>query len=140
MPYCKSFWDINGFPSEEKMVEEFAEQPLSKAQIRAMHSTAYIINQGIKLFGWDEYKRNFLNASGKVIVLPGLTMLNSKHLSQNIGNDMEHNSCPQIHSLAMHYKMADGETLVKTIGKTFQISGRVIGRILWYAGTTFNDQ
>lgn len=140
LPYCKSFWDLNSFPSAEKMEAEFAEQPLSKTQIRALHSTAYIINQGTKLFGWDEYKRNFLNSSGKLIALPGLTLLSSKHLSQNIGNVLEHNSCPKIHSLALHYKMIDGDNLVETIGKSFQISPKVIGRILWYAATTFDDQ
>lgn len=140
MPYCQSFWDLNNFPLEEKMEAKFAELPLSKTQVRALHSAAYIINQGSRLFGWDEYKRNFLSSSGKLIALPGLTLLNSKHLSQNIGNVLEHNSCPKLHSLAIHYKMQDAENFVNTIGKNFQISKRVIGRILWYAATTFDDQ
>lgn len=137
-PYQSSFWDLNNFPSEEKMQDVFEEFYVEKDQRKSIHDAAYIINQGVKLFGWDDYRNNFLNCYSKLAVLPGLGLAGAKRLDSNIGGMYCPDDNQKLYDLAISLGFEDAKALCMAIQKHFQMSWRTIGTILWYSVVTFD--
>lgn len=136
-PYCHAFWDLNNFPTKDKMEGIFQKFNLSDEQFSSIHKTASIVSQGIRLFGWDRYRNNFLSSPGKLTALPGLGLTGAKVLSINIGGEYDPDSYQCLHNLALRFKFRHAEEMCKTLQKNFPMSIRTIGTILWYSTNTF---
>lgn len=102
-----------------------------------IYQCANILNRGIKLFGWDEYKGNFLSSPEKLCVLPGLNITGSRHLSRNLGVLNEVVSSAQLQQLASHWGFPDCASLCKTVQQNVALQPKVIEMIFWYAAHTF---
>jgi len=137
-PYNGSFWDLNNFPSKEKMRDLLEEFYLDEKQFEDIHATAYIVNQGIKLFGWDKYRNNFLNSPGKLLALPGLGLSGANQLSYNIGGAYSPDDNCKLYNLAISLGFDDAKALLMAIQKNFSMSWRTIGTVLWYSAVTFD--
>lgn len=134
-PFYQSFWDLNNFPKEEiSKAKEF-----TKDKYDAIHHTASIMNRGIKLFGWDKYRDNFLNTPGKLCALPLLQIGGAKHLSRNVGSNNELLESQRLYPLVKRWGFDSSEELCKSIQKHVPMSLKVIEMILWYSAVTFES-
>jgi len=137
-PYNASFWDGNNFPNKEKMRFLLEEFNLYEKEFENIHATAYIVNQGIKLFGWHKYRNNFLSSSGKLLALPGLGLSGAVQLSYNICEEYSPNDNFKLYNLAISLGFDDARTLLMALQKNFLMSWRTMGTILWYSAVTFD--
>lgn len=133
-PYYQSFWDLNNFPKVEvPRVSEYTDQ------YESLHKTASIMNRGIKLFGWDKYRDNFLNTPAKLCVLPSLQISGASHLSRNVGSIGDVLGERRLYPLVKHWGFDSSEALCKEIQKYTPMSLKVIELILWYSAVTFES-
>jgi hypothetical protein len=132
-PYFKSLWDLNSLPQLDDLKSRVLLINNEPAKIEAIHNCANIINRGIKLFGWEKYRSNFLNTPEKLSVLPMLGIVGGKNLfaSITIYNDVV--GYPRLHNLAEHWGFADTKALCEAIAKRIALPLRIIELILWYA-------
>lgn len=136
-PFYNSFWDLNNFPKEELVKDWIVSVNKSEKKFDQLYRCASIINRGIKLFGWDEYKNNFLSSQEKLYVLPGVGASGARHLSRNVGISNEVISSAQLQSLASHWDFPDCQSLCSAIQKNIALQPKVIEMVLWYAAHTF---
>jgi hypothetical protein len=141
-PYYHSFWDLNNFPKSAEIVEKiyrdlFDNKNVPVEKVDSLIQCASIINRGIKLFGWDRYKDNFLNTPEKLCVLPMLGITGAKQLSRNVGASSEIISTARCHELAVHWGFDDSRSLCTAIQKYIPMQLKIIELILWYSATTF---
>lgn len=136
-PFYNSFWDLNNVPSVED-VQDILPLLNNEKKFKAIYDCAGIINRGIKLFGWDRYKDNFLNTPERLCVLPMIGILGAKRLSRNIGLSSEVISSAQLHRLAVHWGFTDSKELCTAIQQKIAMQAHVIEMILWYAAHTFD--
>jgi len=133
--FSSSFRDINYFPTYDVVVNNF--QILAPDKIKAINRCAYIINQGIKLFGWETYKDNYLNNIDKLCMLPMIASVEAEKLGQNIG--IKELSYPPILALLSEkLGFVSPNFLYVEIQKKVPFSLRLIELILWYSAITFN--
>ncbi len=138
-PYSHSFWDLNNFPKQEKM-EPKVVPLLGMKKFQSIHKCADIISRGIKLFGWDKYRDNFLDCPERLVVLPGLSISMSKTLSRNIGIFDDVISSTRLYHLALHWGFDDTVQMCRAIQYKVPIQLKLIELILWYASSTFDLQ
>lgn len=138
-PFYHSFWDLNNFPKEDDIKIKVLETIHNEKKFKAMYDCAFIMNQGIKLFGWDRYKDNFLNSPEKLCVLPMIQMKGAKILSRNVGASSDVISSARLHPLAVHWGFEDSKSLCLAIRQNVEMQLKVIEVILWYAASTFED-
>lgn len=133
----KGLHDAGNVPQFD-IVDEIFGDVVSEKKLLAIYKCAHIINQGIKLFGWDEYKENYLNATAKLCVLPMIGIYGAEKLGQSIG--INGISCPTIlHTLASKQGFNQPKDLYKAIQKKVPYQLRTIEIILWYAAISFNN-
>lgn len=135
-PFYNSFWDLNKLPSVEE-VHDILPIVGSEKKFKAIYDCAGIINRGIKLFGWDRYKDNFLNTPERLCVLPVIGFSGARRLSRNIGLSSDVISSAQLHRLAGHWGFGDSKELCAAIQKNVAMQMQVIEMIMWYAAHTF---
>lgn len=135
-PFYHSFWDLNSFPREK-----FISENISPYEIKydAIYRCASIVNRGIKLFGWDHYKDNFLDTPEKLSALPHIGIAGANQLTRNIGLEAEVISHSRLYDLAMRWEFDDTISLCKAIQKFIPMQLKVIELILWYTVTTFEN-
>src|SRR5258708_10242687 len=66
IPFYRSFWDLNNFHKQEEITENILSIIHNEQKCQAIYRGAHIINQGIKLYGWDRYRDNFLSTVSKL--------------------------------------------------------------------------
>jgi len=136
--FYNSFWDLNNFPSQDEMKDWIVNVNNNEKKFNQLYGCASIINRGIKLFGWDEYKHNFLSSQEKLCVLPGIGASGAQHLSRNVGISHQVISSAQLQLLANHWGFPDSAALCSTIQKNIAMQPKVIEMVLWYAAHTFD--
>jgi hypothetical protein len=137
--FYHSFWDLNNFPKEEDVKEKVMGVIHNEKKFKSIYNTAFIMNQGIKLFGWDRYKDNFLNSPDKLCVLPMIQMRGAQVLSRNVGISSDIISSARLHPTAVRLGFQDSRSLCLAIQKNVQMQLKVIEVILWYAVETFES-
>ena len=135
--FYNSFWDLNNFPKEEIVKNWIVNVNKSEKKFEQLYRCANIINRGIKLFGWEEYKDNFLNSPEKLCVLPGIGATGACHLSRNVGIWNDVISSSQLQELATHWGFENSQMLCLSLQKHFALQLKVIDMVLWYAVHTF---
>lgn len=110
---------------------------LDNEKVEAIIRCAQIVHNGIKLFGWDFYKDNYLNTSQKLEALPLMDSISSKYLASNIGltQDVMESKC--LNGLAIRWGFDNVSMLCQNIKQHFNLSLKVISLILWYTVITF---
>lgn len=110
---------------------------LTSEFIYSVNRAKYIINSGIKLFGWKCYRNFFLDSVDKLKVLPLIEDYNSKMIGKNIGifDVLELN---RLDKLANHFNFENTKVLCLEIRKHIVTLPKVIELVLWYATHTFN--
>jgi hypothetical protein len=137
-PFYRSFWDLNNFPKREEVIENILPLIHNEQKCQALWRGGQIINQGIKLYGWDRYRDNFLSTTTKLQVLPMIGISNSFQLGRNIG--FKQPICaggPHLIRMATRWGFESPEQMCIAISKHVVLQPRVIGQILWYAGSHF---
>ena len=133
-PFYQSFWDLNNFPKTEvTKVMEYSNH------YDSIHKTASIMNRGIKLFGWDKYRDNFLNTPAKLCALPSLQISGASHLARNVGSIGDVLGERRLYPLVKHWGFDSTEALCTEIQKYTPMSLKVIELILWYSAVTFES-
>jgi len=121
--------------------EEFSNNILAicknQKKMQALLDTVVIVQNGIRIFGWDRYKSNFIETPAKITALPYMGRVNSKHLSRNIG--LIKGVCGGVHMnrLCSRWGFESPTELCKDIQKYVPIRLEVIELILWYAASNF---
>lgn len=136
-PFYTCFWDLNNFPNIEEIKPQLISLNNSEKKTEALITCADIINRGIKLFGWDNYKDNFLSTPEKLCVLPVIGMSGAKQLCRNIGISSEVLSTAKLHQLAVHWGFEDSKLLCAAIQQHVNMQLKVIELVMWYASATF---
>jgi hypothetical protein len=136
-PFYHSFWDLNNFPKQEEIKERVLEVFPNHDKFHAIINCASIINKGIKLYGWDFYRDNFLNKPEKLVALPMMGIVSSRQLARNVGASAKTISSSRLYNLASHWGFVSVDEMCKTIQKHVPMQIKVIELILWYAATTF---
>jgi len=134
----QSFWNLNSFPKTEDIKPKIMAIIHDEKKFNALYSCAETMNSGIKLFGWDTYKHNFLNSPAKLCVLPAIGVMGAKQLSRNIGATHDIVGFPCIQKLATHWGFEDATALCTDISKRVCMQPKIIEVILWYAAMTFD--
>lgn len=137
IPLYRSFSDIYNFPSENSFREASLKIFHNEDKINAILKCAHIMNNGIKLFGWEKYKDNFLNETNKLEALPFIGPINSKHLARNIGLSSDIMEGAHLNRLAVRWGFDSVNALCQDIQKRINLPLKVIGLILWYTAATF---
>ena len=136
-PYYRSFWDTHALPKEETMNASLLPFIHNEAKCSALWKTARIINNGVRLFGWEKYRNNFLDTSDKLQALPFIGHTNAVQLARNIGLQKIGISGTHLWRMAVRWGFKHPDDLCDAISKQVVLQPKVIGQILWYAGTTF---
>src|SRR5271165_170199 len=116
-PYRVSFWDLKSFPSAETMSARLMPLIHNQSKCQAIQAGAHIIHNGIRLFGWDAYRDNFLSSTKKLQALPMIGPLNSIQLGRNIGFVQSIASGAHLVRMASHWGFDSPEALCKEIAK-----------------------
>jgi hypothetical protein len=106
-------------------------------QKQAVDRTAKIINTGIKLYGWNKYRDNFLDKFSKLQVLSLIDHSKSLQLSREIDLMEGFEREPLLISLATRWSFETVETMLAAINNRFVMQHKIIGQILLYAMKTF---
>jgi hypothetical protein len=133
IPYTNSFWDLNNFPKDQELTKHII-AIVEKEKTDAIHECASIINKGVKLFGWSDYKSHFLDVPEKLCVLPMIGIASSQQLARNIGHTIIGD---RLHDLANHWGFQDSKELCNGIQKYIALQPKVIELVLWYTAVTF---
>jgi hypothetical protein len=134
-PIFHSFWNLNDCPN----LNDFKDTGNYLIHSDSIVACAKIITRGIKLFGWEYYRNNFLDTSEKLIALPYLNAERAKHLARNIGHTTNLISSFRLQDLANHWGFKNVETACRTIQQHVPLQLKIIELILWYAVATFED-
>ena len=135
--YYNSFWDLNSFPKSEELTNKLAEITEDTIKANAINNTAAIINKGIKLYGWEYYKNNFLNTPIKLTALPMLDIVEARRLARNTGSSSDIVNNIRLHMLAVHWKFAGTKELCEEIQKHVPMQLKIIELILLYTTAAF---
>ena len=136
-PYYKSFWDTHNFPIKEIMDNQLHPIIRNRTKIDALWNGARIINNGIRLFGWDKYRDHYLSDVEKLKALPLIGSVNSFQLARNIGLLNAVIGDTHLNRMTARWGFVDAEEMCKIISNHVVLQPKVIGLILWYAGSTF---
>jgi hypothetical protein len=139
-PFYNSFWDLNNFPQADSLKERIVSMNHNEKKFDQLYQCANVINRGIKLFGWDEYKNNFLSSPERLCVLPGIGIVGARHLARNTGISGEVISSAQLQRLAVHWGFEDCSSLCAAIQRNVALQPKVIEMVLWYAAHTFETK
>lgn len=140
-PYYYSFADRE-FPNQELMREYVTTLVGSPVKFEAISRGAQIINQAVKLFGWEQYRSNFLDTAEKLRAFPLIDKERAHSLAYNIGlsNELFHDTA-MLKVMAMHWGFGSTPGAVvdmcKAIGRQYVMQPRVIALVLWLSGVTF---
>lgn len=140
-PYFFSFGDSE-FPNKELMKEYVTTLVESPAKFEAIVRGAQIVNRSIKLFGWDQYRDNFLDTAQKLRAFPLLDKGRAHSLAYHIGlsSELFHDTA-MLKVMAMHWGFGNDPSAVaemcKAIGRQYVLQPRVIAMVLWLSGVTF---
>jgi hypothetical protein len=137
-PYYNSFWDLTSFPKSEELKNTLSDILENQDKVNAIINTASIINKGIKLYGWEFYRSNFLDASAKLTALPMLGIMGARQLSRGTGSSQEVVGNVRLHKLATHWNFEDSRALCEGIQKYVPMQLKIIELILWYTVFTFS--
>lgn len=135
--YYNSFWDLNAFPKSEELIIKLSKLIDNDKKLHAIIDTALVVNKGIKLYGWEFYRNNFLNTPIKLTAMPMLDLIEATHLSRNIGSSSEVIRNMRIHKLAVHWRFENTKELCESIQKSVPMQLKIIDLILHYAVSTF---
>jgi hypothetical protein len=105
----------------------------------AIIKTAYIINNGIKLLSWEDYRKNFLSDIDKLIALPYMGDTNVRHLARNIGL-IDDIGGIHLHRLCARWGFNSSQELCLDLQKKFLLRLSIIELILWYSTMTFGTK
>jgi hypothetical protein len=138
--YYQSFrnsWDRD-FPSQKEMMDKSISIINNEKKSGALWQGARIINQGLKLYGWDRYRDNFLSSPTKLQVLPLIGSSNSGQLARDIGltKDIYTSDTYLLHMID-RWGFASVNEMCLDISKRVVLQPRIIGQILWYAASHF---
>ena len=123
---------------EEEIYDKFLPILGDSEKCRALCKTFYIITQGIRLFGWERYRNNFLSNPQKLQALPMIDEANSLSLGFNLGfKNYICNSGDFLQKMATCWNFESVEQMCNKIAQGVALQPRVIGLILWYAGYHF---
>jgi len=129
-------------PNIPLQLEDFRKNILlackNERKVEALISTVTTLQNGIRLFGWDMYKHNFIGTPEKIMnSLPFMGKVNAKHLSRNIG--LTRDVCGGIHMnrLCSRWGFSSPTELCKEIQKHVFISLPAIELTLWLAASHF---
>lgn len=131
-----SFWHLND-PIKINFIFDKLLGHLNELKVKAIIDSATIISKGIKLFGWEYYRNNFLDTSYKLLAFPLVSEYSAKTLSINIGNSSEAINNYRLQYLAKHWNFYDVKELCSAIQKHIPMQLRIIELILWYSNYTF---
>ncbi len=121
--------------------EEFSKNILTicknQKKVNALINTISIVQNGIRIFGWDVYKKNFLGTPDKIESLPYMGKVNARHLARNIG--LMTDVCGGVHMnrLCSRWGFESPTELCKDIQKNIPLRLQAIELILWYSAVTF---
>jgi hypothetical protein len=132
-----SFYDLNSLPSKDATKVSLLPFIRNEAKCEALWKTARTLNNGIKLFGWEKYRDNFLDTTQKLQALPFIGSINSSQLARNTGINKASIEGTHLHRMAVRWGFKHPDDLCEAISKYVVMQPKVIGQILWYAGTTF---
>lgn len=132
-----SFWETNNFSKINITSDKLANQ-IGDVKFKAIVETISIINKAIKLFGWEYYRKNFLNIPSKLLAFPIVSERNSELLSLSIGASSQVSSF-RLHHLAEHWHFSNTKELCSAIQKYIPMQPKIIELILWYAHLTFPE-
>jgi hypothetical protein len=138
-PFYHSFWDLNNFPKVESVKNNIMKVMHDEKKFEALYRCADIINRGIKLFGWDNYRNNYLDCPEKLSALPMIGFRGAYQLSRNIGVTTELISSDRLYHLAEYWKFESPTALCVAIQKYVPMQLKIIELILWYASATFQN-
>lgn len=136
-PFYNSFWDLNSFPKLESVQDQILQFENEKL-CKAFYSCADTMNRGIKLFGWELYKENFLNTPEKLMALPLVGIEGANRLARNVGINIDTACEGRLYPLVKKWGFADSKELCETIHKYVPMEPRIIEMILWYSVVTFD--
>lgn len=136
-PFYNSFWDLNSFPKLEAVREGILKFE-NEQTLQALFSCADTVNRGIKLFGWDHYKENFLNTPEKLCVLPMLGISGANKLARNVGLNSNVVNDGRLYPLVKQWGFSDTKELCNTIYNYVPMEPRIIELILWYSVVSFD--
>jgi len=128
-------------PNHPIQKEEFSKNILAicknKKKMQALLDTIIIVQNGIRLFGWDKYKHNFISTPDKIAALPYMGKVNSRHLSRNIG--LIKDVCGGVHMnrLCSRWGFNSPIELCQEIQKHVLLRLQVIELILWLSASNF---
>jgi hypothetical protein len=137
--YFYPHFDIGNNSSKQKMLFNKIFPVIKNSEkCQALCQTAYIMGQGIKLFGWARYRNNFLSTLEKLQALPLINKNNSLSLGFDIGYHKQIcNSGFYLQKMITCWNFQSVEQMCDTIAERVVLQPRVIGLILWYAGYHF---
>jgi endonuclease III len=129
--------------------EELAERSLDKAvgrvkvvcnnpqKIKAVHTTARLLRDGIKTLGWEKFRQEKLSTPEKLQELPYIGPVTRYHLARNIG--LLDCVKPDLHliRLAKHWGFPDCVTMCKEMGEGSGLPLGIVDLVVWYAASHF---
>jgi len=129
--------------------EELAERSLDEAvgrvkvvcnnpqKINAVHTTALHVRNGIKVLGWDSFRKANLSTPEKLQELSYIGPVTRYHLARNIG--LLDCVKPDLHliRLAKHWGFADCVIMCKEMGDGSGLPLGIVDLVVWYAASHF---
>jgi hypothetical protein len=131
------FRDINTSINVDEFISELLSIYKNKSKANAIIKTILIVNNGIKLFNWEEYRDNFLNTPDKLTIFPYIDDTNMLYLAKNIGLVKKVFGGNHLNKLSERWGFSDPNALCKEIQKRFKLDILSIELILWYSAETF---
>ena len=106
-------------------------------KIKAVHSTALQLRDGIKLHGWNKFKKDKLSTPEKLQALSYIGPVTCFHLARNIG--LLDCVKPDLHliRLANHWGFADCTSMCKKMGEGSGLPLGIVDLVIWYAASHF---
>jgi hypothetical protein len=106
-------------------------------KIKAIHTTAVQLRDGIKLHGWDKFKEDKLSTPEKLQDLSYIGPVTCFHLARNIG--LLDCVKPDLHliRLADHWGFPDCTAMCKVMGEGYDLPLGIVDLVVWYAASHF---
>lgn len=134
-PLCHAFLDDN-FIGKIDVNEDLLKLLQNEEKVLAINTTWKIILNGIRLFGWDDYKKHFLSSPQNLSILSSMNQEKAERLSDCICGS-KYFGGPRLRNLAKHWGFQDPLSVCESIKKLVNMKVQVIGAILLYAFITF---
>lgn len=112
----------------------------NKCKVKAVIDAAFMMNDGIKKFGWEKYKNEYLNEPDKLKVFPFIGNITKNHLARNIGLLDFIKADLHLNRAAKHWKFENPIKMCEKIQEKFNFPLGLIDLVLFYSFATFGSR